>query len=253
MNRISTFILTTTLITLLAYPGSAPSLQVAGTARVGTLTQVGSAASSPAWGGEVQRGYVAEADATTTFTVASTISAGNRAVIACSAASATNLISVTDTQGNTWTVHKKVQDGFQVAAIASAHITTALTTSDSITLEWNDANYLGKNWLLAYLTGCASSGQPDQTAEQVAYGTSVNVTASTTAANTVIVGILYTDNNTATYSSGSWTTEGTYHDNTQNSKRNLYIRTTETSAGSKNPGGSWSGAGGMMNAWVAFK
>jgi hypothetical protein len=41
MNRIVTFILTTTLITLLAYPGSAPSLQVAGTVRVGSLTQVG--------------------------------------------------------------------------------------------------------------------------------------------------------------------------------------------------------------------
>jgi hypothetical protein len=41
MNRIVTFILTTTLITMLAYPGSAPSLKVAGTARVGTLTQAG--------------------------------------------------------------------------------------------------------------------------------------------------------------------------------------------------------------------
>lgn len=213
------------------------------------------AASAPAFVEEVAvtSNYEATASLTTTVTLSGSIAAGNRAVLAFSCGGLT-LTGVTDSAGNTWAIDTNNGDTFDHVNIASAHCTSALNAGATLTLTVSGAGFIGKNWVLIELSGCASSGQPDVAVQPaLSFGQPVSVAGNTVSTNTTIVGVLYTAELTRTYSGGSWTNVGTYRDNAQNSKRMLVIRTTEVSSGSKNPGGTWDAATTQVNAWVAYK
>lgn len=59
---------------------------------------------------------------------------GNTVFAALSIGSARNLTSITDTKSNTWTVDVKTTGGGRNVAIARAYLTTALTSSDTLTV-----------------------------------------------------------------------------------------------------------------------
>src|SRR5688572_16946985 len=128
---------------------------------IGAVDNTGGGA-APAFGAEVScsANYVVEDDSTTQYTVSEAVAGGRRLVLAMSLPSPYT-VTVSDSRGNAWTTHAEPNDGFNVAAIASCHVATALESGDTITLTWSSGGFLGKNWVLVYLTGCASSGQPD--------------------------------------------------------------------------------------------
>jgi hypothetical protein len=228
-----------------------------GTTKVGGTgtTKVGVASgAAPAFVGEVitTANYIAEDSITTTIILSQSVIVGHRVALAVGISSGLTA-AVSDSKGNTWDVSVRSTDTFNTAYVFSCPVTNAFASSDTVTITWSAAGFLGKTWVLAEYSGCSSSGQPDQSATVQTYGTTVSVPASTTATNTVIFGMLYTDNITNTYSGGSWTNIGTYRDNTQNSKRTLAIQTTKSSGGAQNPNGAWGTAAGQVNAWIALK
>ena len=79
---------------------------------------------------------------TTTFSPATTIQAGTVAVMiaGCNGASGLKTVaSVSDSQGNTWTVDATVSHSTQACSIVHGRIATALTSSDTITITWASA------------------------------------------------------------------------------------------------------------------
>lgn len=220
------------------------------TAFVGNAVPGVAGGGTPAFESEVQRGSIAEDSATTTITLTGGVAAGHRAVLAISATMG-SITSVSDSKGNTWTIMAESTDTYIVAAIASCHVETALVADDTITVTWPSASYLGKAWAIFDLSGCASTGQPDQVSETAGYGTAVSSAATTTTDDTVIIGLLFGDNETATYGSGAWTSVGSLH--VIGDRISQYVRITLSSAGSQNPSGSWSTTMGHVEAWAAFK
>lgn len=121
--------------------------------------------------------------ATTTFSPASTIVAGDLAVLMYAAAPTTarTLNSVTDTGSNTWTVDKQIQNGTALVVIASSVLTTQLTTGSTITATWS-ATMVGQSprYNCEEFSGVVTATWTDVTASATGSGTAV--TAGTTAA-----------------------------------------------------------------------
>ncbi len=190
----------------------------------------------------------------TTLTVATTnIPAGYRVVIAALGNSGAKISSITDSRLNTYSpITSAGADGTatQGVSIFSAHVTTELQVGDTIIVVWNTATFQNKAVWLCRLKNCASSGQPNVTKARTVYATSVSEAATTTEANTVTVGLLSVGGASDTYSGGSWTSVN----NSGASGRMTYlISAAFTTAGSKNPSGTWATGGGQANCWAAFK
>lgn len=189
----------------------------------------------------------------TELTIATTsIPAGYRVVIAAVGNSGAKISSITDSRGNSYAPMTSAgADGTatQGVSIFSAHVATELQIGDKITIVWNTATFQNKAVWLCRLRNCAVSGQPNVTKARSVYATSVSEAATTTEANTVTIGLLSVGGASDTYSGGSWTSVN----NSGASGRMTYlISATFSTAGSKNPSGTWATGGGQANCWAAF-
>lgn len=82
---------------------------------------------------------------------------GNTLVLAVGLAGANKVIaSVSDTQGNTWKVDKTLSDSTRSVSFASAHLTSALTTLDVVTITWSVSTSMTTNIWLQEVSGIAS-------------------------------------------------------------------------------------------------
>ncbi len=213
----------------------------------------GGGGGSPTYDSQIQTktaspdGY--HSGATDTITLPANVSAGKRLVVMFQygdGVGSMELSSITDTQGNTYTVHgnKGAVINEDKMAIASAHITTALTTSDSITATFSSPGYCARYSSMFVLSNCAASGQPDIVFNgEDTDGTPSTLSATTTETNTVAIGIA------RVYSS---TFSGTAWDTITTTSSQIWYKKEFTSAGAKDPalthGGTYSGG-----IWVAFK
>ena len=209
-------------------------------------------ASAPEWVGEAGRYAEASDGASTSVTVDATIEQGNTAVVLIGWHSSTQtLTSVTDSQSNTYTIHEDLNhNSNENVAIASAYISTALTSGvDTITATWGSPAYTYRG-LVVEGANIQSSGQPDQSATGSGTGTSVSASASTSAANTLCVGAVKYYDSSVTYGSSNWTVSGSIF---SSGDSQLYVfYTEETTAGSKDPGGTMSASENWGVVWAAF-
>lgn len=225
---------------------------------VGTITSGsgGGGGGTPAYVGEIQRGQELGAPTSTTvITLASGVSSGNRVVILFKWYLGTQTISsIADSRGNTYVVDKTLTHDTSVYhAVISAHVTTALQTSDTITITFSASGTSYRAWCVVNLSGCASSSAVDQTGSGFAFGTSVSAAASTTAAATVLVGQVDLFSIANTYGSSAWDSIGAAYDWSGNGQRTYFLKKVLTSAGSQNPSGTVSANESWGVTWVAYK
>lgn len=220
-------------------------------ARSDTVVMIGFGGTTvaPAWVGEIDRGYVTTSTSTD-ITLSSGVTQGHTVVVGTTSVG-TVISAVEDDRGNTYTVHV-AYDGNTDLSIATAYVSTALQSSDVITITWTNSTYTGKTFFVGDISGAGSTSQPDQSCTSNDYGTSVSCAASTSSANTTLFGIVAGANTSYTYGSSSWTIVGSAHNNTLQGKRAYYVYLDASSAGSKNPGGEWSGTVNNTTAWVAL-
>jgi hypothetical protein len=209
----------------------------------------------PAYVGEVAltSNYQVQSGTSQVITLNQAVSVGHRVAIGIAVVGNMTMTAV-DSKENAWTQIVQSSDTFWSTVILSAHLTTALASSDTVTITISgDTGFTGRNWVMIDLTDCATSGQPDQSAANSTYAAAVSLAASTIAANTVLFGLLFCDNSALSYTGGNWTTIGALRTNAQNAKIMAFVTKTEATADSKNPGGTWGTANGQINTWAAFK
>lgn len=230
----------------LASPGASGSL---GNAKALVIA----ASSTPAFDREDQRSAVLSSSGTTVLTVATTFAVGKRAVILVRTQTGIGLSSVTDSAGNTWTVDETyTHTSFSEFAIASAHITSALTGgSATITLTWGSASYSYKDLALWQLSGVASSSAEDSSAKSATFGSTITTSITTVAANTCVVGLAATSG-TPTYTPATFSSQGSPIDTGDGTRLHL-LRLDATSAGAKSPAGTYSGNVNWGCILVAYK
>lgn len=207
-----------------------------------------SAPAAPALVGEIQRNIFSSSTAST-MNLSNNVSAGRTISLLAIAGAADVLVaSVADTAGNTWTVRGTV-GGNHALGVASAYLTTGLTTTDTITVTWAAATFTGKGVVLLELADVASAGQPDVAATNSAFGTTVTVSGVTTVP-TVCTGLVAGSSTAQTYGSSAWTVLGGVID-VSGKRGNVVYITPE--AGTQNPAGTWTGNVNQNNLWVGFK
>jgi len=209
------------------------------------------APSAPAWGGELDRWSELSDGSTSTIDLTSGIAQGNTIILFVQWVSAgQTLDSVADDKGNTYSVLTSYQyNDTANHSIVTAYAATALADTDDITITWGSAHYSNRWGMVAYATNCASSGQPDQTAANAAYGTAVSIAASTTATDTLLLGSIGVPD-PQTVSSINWTFSGASHIHA--GYGTYYMYSQASSSGSKDPGGTISEADAWGGIWISL-
>lgn len=204
-----------------------------------------SGGASPAFGGEVQRDNIYLDAASEDHTLVAGIPAGSVAVVLFTNGAGLSLTGATDTKGNSWTVRQSATDGYTYTAVATANVTSALLTGDKITLGTTSA-YGQRVVSICYI----SNATYDTSATAAPYASAVSVPGTTSAG--VAVGVISSSGSASqTYSGGAWTTIGSYTD--YGFTRRAYFVYQAVTAGSQNPGGSWSETLQQCNVWVSGK
>jgi hypothetical protein len=209
-----------------------------------------SGASTPSFVAERGRGSALTSNAATnTQQPTGDMAAGNRAVlfVGWSAGATQNVSSITDTDGNTWTLDATLTD-FPRWRVYSAPLGATLSTADTITINWSGAEYTHQWWVLFELENVTGV---DVTAATGSYGTDASSVQSTTSANTVIIGVSERNDATNGITSLSWTTIGTAPE-VVDVYRSYYYYSEETTAGSKDNGGTLNTADDWTTIWVAY-
>jgi len=217
----------------------------------------GGTGNSPEFGGELYN-FASNSTSTPpgTCSLLSNVPAGDRVVvIGTEDGPEYHIVGVTDSKGNSYTqmIYYNNSGGYEVSqqSIWSAPVTTALTTSDTITIKWSGSG-LWRSYAvdIVYITGTASTGEPNATAENNAYmySPAITVPGTTTAANTIVLGTLAANSFTWTPGSG-WTA---FRMNAVNINY-YYFYKVLTSAGSEDPAGTGATAGQFSGVWAAFQ
>ncbi len=225
------------------------------------IVAAGGGGGTPTFGSEIARNIeTSSASSTTTAAVSGAVAQNERVVIIVTWNSASQTItSVTDTKGNTYSKLKEslaVGGGADNLSLWSANAGTALTTSDTLTINWGTAGNTYRAWAVFRLTGCNTTTQPDVTANADAFNTAVTAAASTTTANTVVLGVVFLNNNFASkqYSLPNWTASGARQDWAAGDKQNAFLYKNLTATGSQDPGGTITPTAENYSViWVAFK
>jgi len=189
------------------------------------------------------------------ITLTGPVSVGQRVVVLAGNFESTDSITgVTDSEGNTYTVHIASQlvnsCGLSVG-IASANVTTALVSGDTITVTLASAstNYVAGS--VSLLNNCAASGQPDSYAANDANSYTISVPGTTVAGQTAIIGIAGEYAGTST-GSPTWTRITPAPSASYGSINLECFYINATSSGTQNPDLPTS-ATVWGAAWVAFK
>jgi len=209
------------------------------------------------FGGEVQRWGATNASSTTVITLASGIAQGNTAVtlFGWEAGSVCYVTSLADSRGNTWSViGTNLDNSVHQSAMASAYVTTALQSGDTITVNWVAPSSFAKAGVIVYLTGAANAA-PDLVVTNGSYGTTVTAPGTTTIAGDALVGFVQIEQ-TPTYTAGAWTQSGAPdlygHTSSTAGLASYYLYDAATAPGSYDPGGALSPIYGYDVMWAAF-
>jgi hypothetical protein len=187
-----------------------------------------------------------------TIGVTSAVAAGQRIVLLMGDYSNSNaLVSVTDTQGNSYTI-REAQIPTNLAffgGIADAYITNPLSTSDTITftLSTAEGNYIVGQAIVLDNTDIT---QPDTTALGRGYGTPVSI-SGTTIDNTVCVGLVIEYAGYITSSPNGWTILANIFPNYGSIQFSTYYKEVST-GGTQDPQFATTSTvfGG---AWISYK
>lgn len=247
MKRKYAFVLLGLLIASVAFAGVQEKL-------IGVIARKNAAApaTAPDYGGEIERWAETSSSATTAIVLDSGIAAGSRAILGKISINATQAISsIADSRSNTWAVDRvNLYDTTKSVEIASAYVTTALQTGDTITITWANPSYTYRFGVVAYVTN-ATNASPDQSALGNGFGTSPAASADTSTAATQTFGIISLGTTSPTYGSSNWDLSGTYTD--YGSMRIYFVEKKLSSAGTQNPAGTISGNQTWGVTWVAYK
>lgn len=219
----------------------------------------GAVALIPAYDSENTRGTEFIQSTSKEITLAYDVPVGKRVVIVYSLQSneTNNVVGCSDNAviPNTYSSmvsQTQYNDSNRYTTIYSAHVASALSAGSKITVS-NSANvYHYRTWAVFVLNGCASTGQPDQTASASTYGSSISASAAPASSPTILVGVVKAFN-TKTYTPGSgWTQIGTAHDN-GDIDRYWYVYKAVTGTSAQNIGGTLSAADVYYAMWAGFK
>jgi hypothetical protein len=193
---------------------------------------------------------ISTGNSTIVVPVANNVTAGKHAVLIWNHRNTSLSVSgITDSSGNTWTVHETRTGTTANLTLASAPVTTQLNGGSStvtITLSGtvgSDTGTFGQLFRLSNVTGV------DVDTSASANSTTPVASASTTVAPTVIIGAVQ-HGNSQTYGSSSWTAIGSVHE--AHAQRHYYLRHDVAGTGSQTMGGTISGAITWATIWAAF-
>jgi hypothetical protein len=205
--------------------------------------------------GEVQKWNYTDSSATETFTVTTTISAGNFAVVIWHQENdATNILtSVTDSAGNTWAVTASSANGGYCCGIAYGIIATALTSgSGTITLHWTNTSFQFKQGTVLQFSGVATTSPLDANSTvNDTFGSSVSIPLTTTTANTVVVAVV-AQQHSQTYTVGGSFTDAS-NQSTGSPQRDDYCYSIVSATGTYDPAGSLGAADNYRGSIASFK
>lgn len=160
--------------------------------------------------------------------------------------------SVADTRLNTYstlTTYRTTNSAtIFLFQILSAPMATALQAGDNITVTYS----AGSPWFFDALVMTNVSGIDVTATNFISFDTAVTCPQTTTTANTFTLGVVMNHNSTSrTYGSGNWTTITNI--SVASSVDVYLVGHTETTTGSKDPGGAWNTATEIWAAWAAIK
>lgn len=216
-----------------------------------TVFRPSAAAANPSFVREDTRNLETASGATSTIDIQTDITSGQRAVVVVQWVSASQTLdSVTDSDGNTWTVNSTdtINTAINVA-ICSTVTAATLSSTDTITLNWGTAGFTYRSWGLFVINN--STGGEDVEATGESFGTAISASATTTAATTII-GVVTMDSQSQTYGSSSFTVSGAALD-WGASRRSYFVQSDQASSGSKNVDGTLSGNDTWGALWTAYK
>ena len=209
------------------------------------ISEGGSSLSPPAWGDELNRTTEIGGGATTGITSNVGVSQNARVVVMAVWSGGQSIGSITDSRGNTYT-QSVVQTDSNVTsyAIWSSKISTAIQSSDSITVNWNSPSYSYRSLLVCYITGTTST---DVSGWNNVYGSTVAASGTTTAPN-VSVGMVWA---LPAYTP-SWTAIGSPISHGGDANSLTMVRKTNAAAGTLDIGGTVSSATVYSTLWADF-
>jgi hypothetical protein len=113
-------------------------------------------------------------------------------------------VSATDSRGNTYTVDRDSVGSNTRTVILSAHVSTALTSGNTITVSHPNAV---AGAAASEFSGIASSSRVDSSASGTANSNSPSASVTTTAANDLLYGAFANQNNRSATEAAGWTTD----------------------------------------------
>lgn len=163
----------------------------------------------------VTGGYASSASAAShVLTVGVTTTVGNHLILRCLSSNTARTLGVTDSKGNTWQVDRTGSATAPVTYSASAKITSALVSSDTITITWTGGSATTAAWVIE-VSGLATSSWYDQGADAAGTSTAADsgATGTLAQADNFVVGQVAMSGTTTSYAwettSPTWTNEGT--------------------------------------------
>jgi hypothetical protein len=194
----------------------------------------------------------------TTVTLTNSINSGTTAVILLGFEGDSNVgvSSVTDSKGNTWKIQKTyLNNSVHQGAVISAFMTQALSTLDTIKINWTtfpDVDYAG---VVMDVAGGDSSNNSNVAISDAGYDTNISLPGQITVPNAIVLGLVQAQQ-PITYSNSNWNQVGSA-DNFAQSQftvglSDIYLDGVANAAGTYNPGGQWNITQTYLGLWVAF-
>lgn len=198
---------------------------------------------------------------TLAITPSGTIAAGNfLRVDYCGSTSGSSISSVTDTQGNTYTVLADNAGSTSRTAIIGSILTTPLTASDTVTITLSAASGIRDATLNEYSGATLTEDVADVSAAGTSTTPSVGPSAATTNANDIVLGLFACSNATTAvtftpgtgFTAGQSVTTGTTGSNrTLNTEHKIVAATgTQTADGTYNASFAWDATEVILKAAV---
>ena len=198
---------------------------------------------------EVHRQYFEPTThSTKTITLATSIDAGTTAVLIHGSSGALTLSSIADSAGNTWTIDVSATVDGLSSNIASSTLASSLPSGGTITLTYAASGYFQEWVTITSLTG-AKTGVGVYGNVASAYTTSPNISATTTSAPSLEIGLV--SHRASTYTPG-WTAIGEPFAFTGSTYKYTYVYNASSVAGSKNPGGTVDPVSTVGGLWISY-
>ncbi len=206
---------------------------------------------TPAFVADVGQNGVYNNASTLDTTVTAAVATGTRIVVVYSSwDSTTTVSSVSDTQGNTYAIDvNQATGGNMTLLVASAPVTTALTTSDVVTVNLSGST-CERRMTVFVLSNTTSFDVGATYSAFIASGSPDNATNTTSAATSIIGLAALKFYGSPTYTPGSgWTSNGA----NGGAGAIVAIRRDSASGGTIDTAGSWNQTQTANAIWAAYK